>query len=110
MKDMIVENGKFFKSAEYASMQTPTYPCGQICAFMLSKSRDSLRTPARQVSAEMEETLQYYSSEMHTAAFALPLFVKRALAGRKAEKRALEKSADVEGPPAKKVAVSASGA
>lgn len=79
MKSMLDSNCKSFKSAEYASIQTPTYPCGQICAFTLSKSRNTCKVPGREPSKEMEPELNYYCPEMHRAAFVLPMFLRRKL-------------------------------
>lgn len=86
---MVRENGAPFASAEYASMQVPTYPCGQIGAFIARKAftdaskMSSCRSPAREPSAEMN--LQYYTPDMHTAAFALPAFLVRRLAAARGE-------------------------
>jgi len=93
---MMKEFGKPFYSAEYASIQTPTYPAGQIGAFLARKAdptqpdlERSLKTPARVPSAEMENELDYYSEEMHVASFALPAFMQRRLnsAGEPAPKK-----------------------
>ena len=78
MKQLIQVNGQPFKSAEYASIQVPTYPCGQICAFVVSKSRESCAKPIRSPPPDMD--LRYYSERMHNAAFVLPAFVEKALA------------------------------
>mmetsp|Transcript_54757 Transcript_54757/g.123302 ORF Transcript_54757/g.123302 Transcript_54757/m.123302 type:complete len:318 (-) Transcript_54757:10-963(-) len=83
IEKMLKENGSSFASAEYASIQVPTYPSGQIGAFLARKAADgssgssSCRSPARTVSEEMD--LRYYSAEMHAAAFALPAFIRRKL-------------------------------
>lgn len=82
IETMLKENGACFASAEYASIQVPTYPSGQIGAFLARKaapeeSAVTCRRPARPVPQDME--LRYYSEEMHTAAFALPAFLQRRL-------------------------------
>jgi len=78
---MIKENGSLFASAEYASIQVPTYPSGQIGAFLARKAGGpgpiSCRKPQREVPADLD--LRYYSSEMHEAAFALPAFIRKRL-------------------------------
>lgn len=81
--EMIKEHGAPFACAEYASIQVPTYPSGQIGAFLARKKggsgEASCRKPQRPVSLDLE--LRYYSDEMHTAAFALPAFIRRKLYG-----------------------------
>eukprot|EP00931_Biecheleriopsis_adriatica_P054276 TRINITY_DN31921_c0_g1_i2.p1 TRINITY_DN31921_c0_g1~~TRINITY_DN31921_c0_g1_i2.p1 ORF type:complete len:308 (-),score=55.46 TRINITY_DN31921_c0_g1_i2:17-940(-) len=95
-EDLIVtmtsDFGACFETAEYASIQVPTYPAGQIGAFLARKSGGtglpSCRQPRRPVPDGME--LRYYSQEMHAAAFALPAFLQRRLgqaAGPPAAKR-----------------------
>merc|ERR1712170_269227 len=70
-------------SAEYASIQVPTYPSGQIGAFLARKAYadaskvSTCKTPGRDIPLTMD--LRYYSAEMHTAAFALPAFIQRKL-------------------------------
>ena len=86
MTEMKNSNGQHFSSAEYASIQVPTYPCGQISAFVLSKSQKSCSTPLRTVdedncetNSNLEMNLRYYTSRMHEAAFVLPAFVQKNL-------------------------------
>merc|ERR1719373_415817 len=47
---MIEQNAGIFLqnggSAEYARIDVPTYPCGLICAFVLSKTKKSCQLPA----------------------------------------------------------------
>mmetsp|Transcript_67322 Transcript_67322/g.119951 ORF Transcript_67322/g.119951 Transcript_67322/m.119951 type:complete len:313 (+) Transcript_67322:48-986(+) len=80
---MLKENGAVFASAEYASIQVPTYPSGQIGAFLARKAsatpgeEASCRVARRPVPEDMQ--LKYYSEEMHRAAFALPAFLQRKL-------------------------------
>lgn len=82
---MIKDHGKPFLSAEYCSIQVPTYPSGQIGAFLARKAdaearpplEVSCRKPLRPVGSELD--LRYYSEEMHSAAFVLPAFVKKVL-------------------------------
>jgi len=101
---MLKENGQPFAVAEYASIQVPTYPYGQIGAFLARKaaaaaesggggdagagggntcptassSSSSCRFPRRMPPSDME--LRYYTPEMHAAAFALPAFFQRCVA------------------------------
>lgn len=84
---MLREHGAPFASAEYANIQVPTYPSGQIGAFMARKAdvdtaRDSsCRVPRWPVPADMD--LRYYSAEMHAAAFALPAAFRKKVYGTK---------------------------
>lgn len=100
IEEMIKEHGAPFASAEYANIQTPTYPSGQIGAFLARKSSDgtassSCRGPRRAIPEDMVEKLKYYTGAMHTAAFALPAFLERRLsqASDAAKKRRLLESA-----------------
>jgi len=83
ISDMIKEHGAPFACAEYASIQVPTYPSGQIGAFLARKKggsgETSCRAPQREVPEDFD--LRYYSDEMHRAAFALPAFIKKKLYG-----------------------------
>ena len=83
MAEMIKTNSRHFRSAEYASIQVPTYPCGQISAFVLSKSQKTCSVPLRNLSTTKREEnanndtqFRYYTSKMHQAAFVLPAFVQ----------------------------------
>lgn len=86
IESMIQENGAPFLSAEYASIQVPTYPAGQIGAFIARKadpSRPRLAATCREPLRPVDICdLKYYSEEMHTAAFALPAFMKRSMNGK----------------------------
>lgn len=83
IEGMLSEFGEPFASAEYANIQIPTYPCGQIGAFMARKDdpacslAPTCRFPRRPVPEGME--LRYYSPDLHTASFALPAFVQQKL-------------------------------
>lgn len=77
MLPLVKSSRNIFKSAEYASIQVPTYICGQICAFVLSKSRGTCSKPVRTVDTSL---MRYYSEKMHEAAFVLPVFMERKLA------------------------------
>jgi len=79
---LLKENLAPFASAEYASIQVPTYPSGQIGCCIGRKAGatstlPSCREPAREVPADMD--LRYYSKDMHQAAFALPAFMAKRL-------------------------------
>jgi len=69
---------KNFRFVSYAGFAVPTYPTGMIGACVASDGRD-VRTPDRQPSTELAETLRYYNGSVHTASFAMPGFVARLL-------------------------------
>lgn len=80
-----------FNNVEYATTQIPTYPGGQIGFLVCAHEPDckeplSCAEPAREVSAAMQDQLNFYSPALHRAAFVLPMFVQRAIA----EARAME--------------------
>jgi spermidine synthase len=74
---------KTYQSVEYAYTTIPTYPSGQIGFIVATKGRSSCKKPERKPSDEVQKGLQYYSSELHEAAFVLPIFAKRAIFGEK---------------------------
>lgn len=74
IKDLVDHSKKLFKHAEYAYTTIPTYPCGQI-GFLLGSLGDSCKVPKR----TLEKETQYYNSEIHSAAFVLPTFTRKAL-------------------------------
>lgn len=83
IEEVVKDNLAPFASAEYASMQVPTYPSGQIGCILgrkayASDKAASCRAVARALPEDMD--LTYYTEEMHTAAFALPAFLRKRLA------------------------------
>jgi len=96
IENMMKDHAAPFTSAEYASIQMPTYPAGQIGAFLVRKAEPaaekdaSCRVPRRPVPKDME--LRYYTEEMHAAAFALPAFLRSRLS----------KNGDDSKPPSKR--------
>jgi len=83
MKD--IKKNVPFESVEYATTQIPTYPLGQIGFILCSKPLDeaapnkdfTMRKMAKPVPEDMK--LEFYDAEVHDAAFALPVFVKKAI-------------------------------
>jgi spermidine synthase len=72
--------GKVFPSVTYGITQTPTYPCGSLGFFLATKNGTPFpKTPVREVTAELQNQLKYYSKDMHTAMFVLPHFAAKAL-------------------------------
>jgi spermidine synthase len=81
IKKLVTKCGKPFRFAEYATTQIPTYPCGQIGLLVCSKDGvdvKSAKTPSRR-DEDVLKTCNYYSPELHSAAFVLPAFLTRAL-------------------------------
>eukprot|EP00798_Chlamydomonas_sp_ICE-L_P031399 gene31399-6565_t len=78
-------------SVSYATTHIPTYPCGQIGMMLCSKADPNAAAPLNPILAKQPcpgplaklnvGDLQYYSTEIHSASFALPKFAKDALAG-----------------------------
>lgn len=78
IKEMLENHAKKFSSAQYASIQTPTYPSGQIGMFLATKGLPGgCSEPARKV--DLDDELRYYSADLHRASFALPAFLRRKL-------------------------------
>jgi len=76
IKDLINTCKQIFTSVEYAYVTIPTYPSGQI-GFLLCSS-ESCKMPKRKISEKNLE-LRYYNSAIHSAAFFLPEFARKAL-------------------------------
>jgi len=67
-----------FPSVEYVNIQMPSYPNGSIGFFLCSDA--TCKEIRSTIPDDVAENLRYYDKEMHAAAFALPKFVKKALA------------------------------
>jgi spermidine synthase len=73
-----------FPTVAYAYTIIPTYPCGQIGFMMFSKEKGQdlskpKRTPEEALTEKNKDSLRYYHSKIHEAAFVLPRFVQLAL-------------------------------
>lgn len=70
-----------FPVVEYAYTTIPTYPSGQIGFMVCCKDAErDVKKPLRRWSVEEEDKLcRYYNSDVHEAAFALPIFARRKL-------------------------------
>lgn len=77
IKPMIDFCHTLFDHTEYASCMVPTYPSGQI-GFLLC-ARGSTRP--QEPRAWSHPSLRYYNTDVHRAAFVLPEFARRAVAG-----------------------------
>ncbi|XP_013115910.1 spermidine synthase [Stomoxys calcitrans] len=82
VKKIVAGCQKHFPNVSFAVTSIPSYPCGHIGFVIGSLNRNTdLRKPAKIFSSETidEIGLKYYSSEIHTAAFALPRWVQKQL-------------------------------
>ena len=68
-----------FPSVKYAFTTIPSYPSGQIGFIIASKDATvDASVPAREIPTTND--FQYYSPEVHRAAFVLPAFAAKRLA------------------------------
>jgi hypothetical protein len=71
-----------FPSVDYAFTTIPTYPSGQIGFLMCSTSPGAiLREPVRTPTTALAAQLKYYTPAVHAAAFVLPAFAEKVVAG-----------------------------
>jgi len=70
-----------YDKVEYAYTTIPTYPSGQIGFIIAHKGSGSCKKPMSTPSDEQQESMKYYSPQMHEAAFVLPAFAQRAIFG-----------------------------
>ncbi|KMZ72315.1 Spermidine synthase [Zostera marina] len=82
IQDMLSVCLQVFKgSVQYAWTSVPTYPSGAIGFLLCSKDGPvDFLNPVNPLPFEAEKDLKFYNSQIHTAAFALPSFVKTELA------------------------------
>lgn len=71
---------KLFPVYGYFLIMVPTYPSGNIGACIGSSVYD-IRNPAREPDAAMRPALKYYTTDVHQAAFKLPGFAEKLIAG-----------------------------
>ena len=82
IKNLLKIARNHFKTVNYCYTLVPSYPSGQIGFLIACKDKIvNFRTPYYELSKQQKESMQlkYYSSETHTAAFALPSFIKEQL-------------------------------
>ncbi|KAI0565925.1 putrescine aminopropyltransferase (spermidine synthase) [Gracilaria domingensis] len=71
---------RLYAVVEYAYTTIPTYPSGQIGFILCSKDENTkFRVPLRKPMENMMEKLRYYNTEIHSAAFVLPNFARKAI-------------------------------
>ncbi|XP_054725397.1 spermidine synthase isoform X2 [Anastrepha obliqua] len=80
VKNTVNSCKKHFPTVAYAHTTVPSYPCGHI-GFVIgcADSNRDLKTPIKKFSkTELDDMkLKYYSSDIHSAAFALPRWVEK---------------------------------
>ena len=81
IKPLIDSIKQTYSTVEYAYTTIPTYPSGQIGFIIATKNRGECKKPPRKPTNEVQETLRYYSAELHEASFVLPAFAKRSIFG-----------------------------
>ena len=78
-KDCVINLAKItrdlFIRQAYACIMVPTYPGGNI-GICLGSLGPELTRPAREIPAELQTQLRYYSPRVHEAAFILPHFAQ----------------------------------
>lgn len=80
IKSMQVCCKEIFGSVDYAYTCIPTYPSGQIGFMVCGKEGGKeWAPPLRKPTPDQQAAFQYYSAEMHAAAFVLPEFARREL-------------------------------
>lgn len=61
----------------------PTYPGGLWSFTFCSLSRDPMKEAPNELPSSLKDRLRYYDPAVHRAAFALPVFVRKLMEGRK---------------------------
>lgn len=82
VKETLKNCRKHFEVVSYATATVPTYPTGLIGFVIASRSvQDKLDVPKLKFTDEEVNklNLRYYNSEIHTASFVLPNFVRKLL-------------------------------
>mmetsp|Transcript_5931 Transcript_5931/g.12003 ORF Transcript_5931/g.12003 Transcript_5931/m.12003 type:complete len:294 (+) Transcript_5931:43-924(+) len=80
IKSMMACCRGIFGDVDYAYTCIPTYPSGQIGFMLCSKdSGKTFRSPLREPTTAQQDSMQYYSTEIHRAAFVLPEFARKEL-------------------------------
>lgn len=81
IKPLMDSISTFFSTVSYAYTTIPTYPSGQIGFILATKGMGDVDKPLRKPSEEVQASLKYYTYELHSAAFVLPAFARRAISG-----------------------------
>ncbi|KAL6736513.1 hypothetical protein Aduo_006858 [Ancylostoma duodenale] len=75
---MVRFNRTLFANVRYAQSPVSTYPSGTMGYIVCAKSDIDVTTPSRMLSDDdvKRMKLRFYNSQVHSAAFVLPQFVK----------------------------------
>ncbi|KAE9607091.1 putative spermidine synthase [Lupinus albus] len=86
IEDIVANCRHIFKgSVNYAWTTVPTYPSGMIGFMLCSTEGPSVdfKHPVNPIDSEISaKPLKFYNSELHTAAFCLPSFAKKAIGSK----------------------------
>jgi len=80
VENLIQITKSLFPVQAYANILVPTYPGGHIGVCMGSLG-PMLVKPARQITADIQNQLKYYTPQVHGAAFVLPRFAENIMKG-----------------------------
>ncbi|KJH51983.1 hypothetical protein DICVIV_01874 [Dictyocaulus viviparus] len=80
---MVRFNRNLFANVKYAQSAVSTYPSGTMGYIICSKSDIDVTTPSRFLTKDdiQKMKLRYYNSQLHSAAFVLPEFIKKNFIG-----------------------------
>ncbi|XP_037954060.1 spermidine synthase [Teleopsis dalmanni] len=82
IKNTMKNSSKYFKTVKYAVTSVPSYPCGHI-GFVIASDEDNVNfiSPVQKYnSSELDLMgLKYYTSNVHSSAFALPRWIEKYL-------------------------------
>lgn len=80
VENLIKITQALFPVQGFANVLVPSYPGGHIGVCMASLGPELVR-PARAMTEEFQDSLKYYSPQIHEAAFVLPHFARKMMAG-----------------------------
>ncbi|KAJ3070024.1 hypothetical protein HDU98_006931 [Podochytrium sp. JEL0797] len=78
VKQVLDSCKQMFASVSYAWASVPTYPCGNMGFILCSNADRDFSKPLRKFKAA-DELTRYYSAEVHSASFVLPVFTRKGL-------------------------------
>jgi len=86
IQKLVKDSLHIYQTVEYASVQTPTYPAGQIGFLLCTKAgqdnkshQQGCSTPSRKIPSNEQSNYRFYTSSLHAASFVHPAFVERAI-------------------------------
>ena len=81
IEGVVSSTRQLFKHVEYMNVLLPTYPSGMI-GLMVCSEGPVYSKPRRAIPGEIQQTLKYYTPEVHKAAFTLPRFAAQRILGK----------------------------